>query len=70
MAMLKGSVAGREAGALKKQSLGAIKRNFALEITHDCVFLIFLFSYFLIDGLLFVLSVCISLQTRFLAYHM
>jgi hypothetical protein len=44
MAMLKGSVAGREAGALKKQSLGAIKRNFALEIILDFVSLIFLFS--------------------------
>jgi hypothetical protein len=42
MAMLKGSVAGREAGALKKQSLGAIKRNFALEITVDYVSLEFL----------------------------
>jgi hypothetical protein len=46
MAMLKRSVAGREAGALKKQSLGAIKRNFALEIILDCVSLIFFIFIF------------------------
>jgi hypothetical protein len=69
MAMLKGSVAGREAGALKKTKSWRDKAELCTEDHSRLRFSNFYF-YFLIDGSLFVFSVYISLQSRFLAYHM